>query len=155
MSMDELFGSDEPDTPMGPVGHAWKREAEWLRAKVKRLSQERAGTHEQLVRDGIDPREDYTEGERLLLRAALAEAQVLDLRAEVERLAQERADVHSANSMLRAEVERLRSRLEARDHSASMACENPCLDCAGCNLAEDTYGTDPVCALTREDGSDA
>ena len=37
MSMDELFGSDEPDTPMGPVGHAWKREAERLRAEVVRL----------------------------------------------------------------------------------------------------------------------
>ena len=86
MSMDELFGSDEPDTPMGPVGHAWKREAERLRAEVERLSPERAGPNEQRVRDGIDPREEYTEGEHLLLRAQIAEAQVLDLRADVERL---------------------------------------------------------------------
>ena len=31
-------------------------------------------------------------------------------------------------------------RVDSLSESASMACENPCLDCAGCNLAEDTYG---------------
>ena len=44
------------------------------------------GPKEQTVRDGIDPREEYTRGEQLLLRAKLAEARAEDLQAEVERL---------------------------------------------------------------------
>lgn len=44
------------------------------------------GPKEQTVRDGIDPREEYTSGEQLLLRAKLAEARAEDLQADVERL---------------------------------------------------------------------
>lgn len=44
------------------------------------------GPSEQRVRGGIDPREDYTDGERQLLRARLAEARADDMSAEVERL---------------------------------------------------------------------
>lgn len=75
---------------------------------------------------------------------------VTGLRAEVERLrrncsehvwAESNPDGYESElSKARAEVERLTAQRDRLQESASMACENPCGDCAGCQTGHELLG---------------
>ena len=62
-----------------------------------------------------------------------------------ERVERERNEASESLTRVTAEkdeeIARLRTEVESLRMSATMACENPCGDCAGCRYAADVYAT--------------
>ena len=82
------------------------------------------GPHEQRVLDGLDPREDYTDGERELIRGRLREAQEHDAQEAGARRGLSQP-LEEENARLHAKVERLRkTKGELAQQVANMAVRN-------------------------------